>query len=199
MRRFIVIGHRAATSADFSLNDLSGSTGRLDVLLRCINSSFFLSNDMRRDVELFLVLQGQPDPPKTLHLVGSELRYLNPDERSTAALLRNALIKGEKGEYGKSTPGIYIYRKSFEDVLAECAGHSKIIYLKEDGKDIRDAIRDAGLDGETTFVLGDDKDLTDEEEQILEKFNPLTVSLGPKILHSDHCIIVVQNEVDRIH
>ncbi|MDQ1371137.1 MAG: tRNA (pseudouridine54-N1)-methyltransferase, partial [Candidatus Thermoplasmatota archaeon] len=38
MRRFVVLGHRAITSADFKLDDLCGSTGRLDILLRCVNS-----------------------------------------------------------------------------------------------------------------------------------------------------------------
>ena len=74
MRRFVVVGHRAITSGDFKLNDLCGSTGRLDVLLRCVNSAFFLSHDLRRDVELFLILQGEPDAPKTIRLVGSELK-----------------------------------------------------------------------------------------------------------------------------
>jgi tRNA (pseudouridine54-N1)-methyltransferase len=87
MRRFVVIGHRAITSGDFKLDDLAGGTGRLDVLLRCINSTFFLSHDIRRDAEITLILQGAPNPPKSIRLVGSELKYLNPDERSTAALV----------------------------------------------------------------------------------------------------------------
>ena len=196
LRRFVVVGHRAITSPDFTLNDLSGSTGRLDVLLRCINSSFVLSNDLRRDVELYLVLRGEPDPPKTLHLIGSELRYLNPDERSTAALVRNALIKAEKGEWGQSTPGIYVHRKDFEQVLVECVSASKIIYLKEDGDDIRNSA--PGWVGDLTFVLGDDKDLTVEEEDALKKHEPEVVSLGPETLHSEHCIVIVQNELGRV-
>ncbi len=87
MRRFVVLGHRAVTSSGFSLNDLCGSAGRMDVLLRCINSAFFLSHDLRRDTEIYLVLKGGPEPPKTIRLRGDELKYLNPDERSTGALI----------------------------------------------------------------------------------------------------------------
>ncbi|MCK4718267.1 MAG: tRNA (pseudouridine(54)-N(1))-methyltransferase TrmY, partial [Thermoplasmata archaeon] len=43
MRRFVVVGHRTVTTGDFNLDDLCGSTGRLDVLLRAVNSSLLLS------------------------------------------------------------------------------------------------------------------------------------------------------------
>ena len=83
MKRFVVIGHKAATSGDFKLDDMAGGAGRLDILLRCINSSFFLSHGIRRDAEVYLVLQGEPNAPRTIRINGSEVRYLNPDERST--------------------------------------------------------------------------------------------------------------------
>ena len=91
MNRFIVVGHKAVTSGDFKLDDMAGGAGRLDILLRCINSAMFLSHGIRRDTEIILVLQGEPDPPRTIRINGSEVRYLNPDERSTGALVRNAL------------------------------------------------------------------------------------------------------------
>jgi tRNA (pseudouridine54-N1)-methyltransferase len=192
MRRFVIVGHRAITSGDFKLDDLCGSAGRLDVLLRAINSSFFLSHDIRKDVELQLILLGEPEPPKTVRLVGSELKYLNPDERSTGALIRNALMKKAKGEE-KSSPGIYISNRSYKDVLSTIPKDTQFVYLKEDGKDIRDV----KLSGDMTFVLSDDQDLSAEEEEILMDYSPEKVSLGPISYHSDHCILVVNNEMDR--
>jgi tRNA (pseudouridine54-N1)-methyltransferase len=192
MRRFVVVGHRAITSGDFKLDDLCGSAGRLDVLLRAINSSFFLSHDIRKDVELQLILLGEPDPPKTIRLVGSELKYLNPDERSTGALIRNALMKKANGEE-KSSPGIYISNRSYKDVLSTIPKGTKFVYLKEDGEDIRNV----DLDDNMTFVLSDDQDLSAEEEEILMDYRPEKVSLGPISYHSDHCILVVNNEIDR--
>lgn len=194
MRRFVIVGHRAVTHADFNLNDLCGSTGRLDVLLRAINSAFFLSHDIRRDVELYLMLLGEPDPPKTIRLVGSELKYLNPDERSTGALIRNALIKKLRNEEVKSTPGIYISRMGFRDVLEKCARSSTIVHLKEDGEGI--ALLKT-LE-EITFVLSDDRDLTEEEENILSSYSSNTISLGPLSYHTDHCVVVVNNILDRL-
>ena len=192
MRRFVVVGHRAITSGDFKLNDLCGSAGRLDVLLRAINSSFFLSHDIRKDVELNLLLLGEPNPPKTIRMVGSELRYLNPDERSTGALIRNALMKKVKGEE-KSSPGIFISNRTYKDVLSTIPKETQFVYLKEDGADIRDV----ELKDDVTFVLSDDQDLNPEEEELLMDYGPERVCLGPISYHSDHCILVVNNELDR--
>ena len=194
MRRFVVVGHRAITSGDFNLNDLCGSTGRLDVLLRCINSAFFLSHDFRRDVELYIILLGEPDPPKTLRLVGYELKYLNPDERSTGALIRNALMKKLEDQEIMATPGIYVSRSGFEEILSKLSKISKIVYLKEDGKDF-DPSNDAQ---DYTFVLSDDKDMGEEEEAIIRNYEADKISLGLKSYHSDHCIILVNNILDRL-
>ena len=97
-RNFVVVGHRAATSPRFTLTDLPGSAGRLDLLCRCVNSALCLSNGLRRDSQLWMVLQGPPGPPVTIRFDGGNARYLNPDERSTGALVRHALIKLEEEE-----------------------------------------------------------------------------------------------------
>lgn len=192
MRRFVVIGHRAITSGDFKLDDLAGGTGRLDVLLRCINSTFFLSHDIRRDAEITLILQGAPNPPRTIKMVGNELKYLNPDERSTAALIRNALLQKVTIEE-RSSPGIYISVRKYPDVLTNLPQGEQVVYLKENGTDVRDF----QFEENTTFVLGDDQDLTPEEEEILKQYDPQVISLGPKSYHADHCITIVNNELDR--
>ncbi|MDD1767685.1 MAG: tRNA (pseudouridine(54)-N(1))-methyltransferase TrmY [Methanomassiliicoccales archaeon] len=192
MRRFIVIGHRATTSASFKLDDLCGGAGRLDVLLRCINSAFFLSHDIRRDVEMFLVLLGPPSSPKTLRFVGNELKYLNPDERSTGALVRNALMQKASGEE-RSSPGIYISNRSYPELFSNISKETKVVYLKEDGADIREV----DFPDDVTFVLGDDQDLTPEEEESLMAYLPNKVRLGPISYHADHCITIVNNELDR--
>lgn len=192
MRRFIVTGHRAITSADFKLDDLCGSTGRLDILLRCVNSAFFLSHGIRKDVEIQLMLLGQPNPPKTVRIDGSEVKYLNPDERSTAALIRNALLQKGEGER-KCSPGIYVSARSYREILSNVSKESKMYYLREDGEDIRTV--EFGSD--STFVMGDDQDLTKAEEEILMAYEPKKISLGPISYHADHCITLVHNELDR--
>ncbi len=181
------MGHEAVTSPDFSLDDLAGSTGRLDILIRCVNSTFMLSHSIRKDTDLYLLLQGPPEPPKVVHFVGSELRYLNPDERSTAALIRKALALPQEG---RSSPGVYAETRKFSDLVSEFAGH--LVCLREDGEDLRQA----ALPEEPTFVLSDHRDLTSAEETNLLSLRPRIVSAGPRSLHADHCIVVVHNELD---
>ncbi|MCK5309526.1 MAG: tRNA (pseudouridine(54)-N(1))-methyltransferase TrmY [Thermoplasmata archaeon] len=195
MPAFIVIGRKVCTDGRFSLNDLTGSTGRLDILLRCINSSFMLSNDIRRDIDLYLVLQGEPDAPKTLLLRGSELKYLNPDERATASLVKNALMqKNITEEWRKSTPGIMIARLDFPSLLKQLENR-RIVYLKEEGQ----SLNDAELSMDDVFVLGGKEDISAQEEELISKWpDTLKISLGPKSLHADHCITVALNALDNL-
>lgn len=191
MRRFVVVGHNVNADGDFTLNDLCGGAGRLDVLLRCVTSAFFLSHGLRREVELFLHFPGQggfqglpPNGPKTVRLVGRELRYLNPDERSTGALIRTALLKrlGE-AEERQSTPGIYVSKRGFEELARSLPGP---VQLAEDGE----AWPAGGLPAETTFHLSDHHDFTTAEEESLRKAGARRISLGQTSLHSHHCITV---------
>ncbi|NLA38243.1 MAG: tRNA (pseudouridine(54)-N(1))-methyltransferase TrmY [Methanomicrobiales archaeon] len=186
MKRFAVVGHLAATGGTFSLNDLPGSAGRMDILCRCVNSSLFLSHDLRRDVECYLILRGEPDPDKTLLFSGGAVRYLSPDERSSAALIRKALSIPCGDEFRESTPGVYVRRGGLSRLLADIP----FSVLDEAGEDIRDApvLPDACL-------LSDHLNLTPEEEEMLEGRD--RYSVGPFSLHADHTITILLNEIDR--
>ncbi len=191
MKEFIIIGHKAVT-APFSLNDLPGAAGRMDILCRCVNASLFLSHDLRRDVRVYLVLKGGSHP-MLIRFDGAAVRYLSPDERSAASLIRKALEKGAQGFWAESTPGVSIKTGDFGDLLTEL--NKKIAYLREDGDDIRLKQIEAGSDH--LFVLGDHLGLTDEEEKIIEMHDHEIVRVGPLSLHADHCIILLHNEMDR--
>lgn len=194
MRYFVITGHKAATEASFKLDDLAGGAGRLDILCRCINSCFVMSHNLRKDAEIYLVLEGGDDAPKTVRIEGSTVRYLNPDERSTASLIRNALLKKVPADKEiNSSPGVYISRMSFDDVIDKLAPLGSFVYLKEDGTDCRDF----EFPENPIFVLGDNQDPTPEEEAKLYAQNPAKICVGPYSLHADHCMILIQNEMDR--
>lgn len=194
MRRFIVLGHRAFTTPDFKLDDICGGAGRLDVLVRCVNSAFFLSHDLRKDSEIYLVMEGGLDAPKTVRFYGPELKYLNPDERSTASLIRNALLKKPKDKTEvRSTPGVYISKMSFGDVMEKLSQTCKFIYLREDGTDVREY----DFPEEPCYILGDDRDPTEEEEEIMSQYPYDKICLGPVSYHANHCMVIVLNEMDR--
>lgn len=191
MKDFLIIGHKAVTET-FSLNDLPGAAGRMDILCRCVNSALFLSHDLRRDVRVFLILKGMPSPPKLIRFDGSEVRYLSPDERSAASLIKKALEKKAQDFWTESTPGVSVRKGDIDGILKEL--DKKIIYLREDGDDIRNKnVNESDL----LYVLGDHLGLTEDEEKIIMGYNPEIISIGPLSLHADHCIVLLHNEMDR--
>jgi tRNA (pseudouridine54-N1)-methyltransferase len=196
MKDFVIIGHKALTTGDFSLNDLPGAAGRMDILCRCINSALFLSHGMRRDVNIHLVLLGDPDPGKIVRFNGEQLRYLSPDERSSGSLIKKALEKDATEFESQSTPGVWIRRGGLEKLLAEFAENNRrIYYLHETGEDMRNV---SSFPDDAVFILGDHMGVTEEEEIAIKTISSGTLSIGPLSLHSDHCIIIILNELDRI-
>ena len=190
VRRFLIVGHRASTSPTFSLDDLAGAAGRMDILLHSANSVLLLAHDIRRDAEAALLLLGPPDPPRLVRMLGHRLRAYQPDVRSNAALLRNALAHRSRVEREVS-PGICASRTTFEEALDRLG--PTFVYLHERGKDIRNAI----LPVDATFVLSDNMDLAELEEKALIDRGALVVGVGPRVLHTDQTVAVVQNELDR--
>lgn len=185
MRDFVIVGHIAKTTPDFSLEDLPGTSGRIDVLCRCINSAFMLSHGIRRDVRCHLLLMGGPEP-KILCFDGSRLRHLNPDERSTAALIKRALSIDVTHSWRESTPGIYIRRGDLRSLLESLIDEGQsLYYLREDGVPLSGSVSDGA------FILGDHTGMTEYEEQILESMGAEIVRIGPLSLHADHCIVII--------
>ncbi len=188
MRNFIVVGHKATTTPNFSLEDIPGTSGRLDILCRAVTAAFVISHGIRKDVCVFLVLLGG-EVPKTIRLVGETLRHLNPDERTTAALLKKALAVPATPQWALSTSGIFVRTGGLAEVLADLLD-AKLIYLREDGADIR-GFDESGLSGEAAFILGDHTGMTPEEEALIEQAGARVVSLGSTSLHADHCIVLL--------
>ncbi|PSQ15874.1 tRNA (pseudouridine(54)-N(1))-methyltransferase TrmY [Halobacteriales archaeon QS_8_69_26] len=193
MRQFVLVGHEAPTTPEFSLSDLAGGAGRLDVLCRCVNSAFFLSHDLRESVRVHLVLGDE----FTVTFEGSDLRRLNPDERSTAALVRGALEEreGAVGAMGvESSPGVTITRRGFDSLVGDLSREADgpVVQLHEDGEPVSDVAPPA----DPVFVLSDHRDFTGDEAALLDDVADRRVRLGPRALHADHAITVAHHWLD---
>ncbi|MFB6069387.1 MAG: tRNA (pseudouridine(54)-N(1))-methyltransferase TrmY [Halanaeroarchaeum sp.] len=191
MRQFVVLGHDAPTEPDFSLDDLAGGAGRLDVLCRAVNSALFLSHGIREDVRVSLVLRDRV----TIRIEAADLRYMNPDERNIASLLRSALEAKDDAighQEVESTPGIHVSKRGLEPVLEEVARTGPVLQLHEDG----DPIATVDPPDDPAFVLSDHRDFTPEEEALVEDVAADRVRIGPRVLHADHAITVVHNWLD---
>jgi tRNA (pseudouridine54-N1)-methyltransferase len=186
MRTFAIVGHLARTDGTFPLEDLPGSAGRMDLLCRCVRASLFLSHGLRRDTECRLLLLGPPDPPRIIRFSGERVRSLSPDERSAGSLIRRALSIPAGDLFRESTPGVEVRRGTLQDMME--GGPWAV--LDENGRDLR-MVEDPGV----CFLLSDHRDFTPDEEAMLPGIP--RYSVGPRPLHADDAITVVQNELDR--
>jgi len=187
MRRFLILGHRAPLDASFSLDDLPGGAGRLDVLCRSIGASLLVSHGIRKDVETILLLRDAVH----IRILGDRVKRLSPDERSTAGLLQRALDAAADEEI-ESTPGIFVSRRVLAEALdrlyqLEC----NPVVLHEKGEPV-DAF---AFPSDPAFILSDHLDFTEEEERTLRDLPH--VSLGDRPLHTSQCITIVHYLADQ--
>lgn len=190
MRHFIILSHALPISADFSLDDLPG-TGRLDLLARCVTSTFCLSHALREAVRLEIIIQNS----YTIRFEGAELRNLHPDERSTAALIRTALAVKDRAigaMEANPSPGIYIGGRGVEETVYEAAESGSVYLLHEDGTPVREIQPPSA----PVFVLSDHQNFTDAELAIFESLEIDHISLSPRSLHADQAISITHNWLD---
>jgi tRNA (pseudouridine54-N1)-methyltransferase len=195
-RRFLLLAHRVPVSGAFTLNDLAGGGGRMDEVARCVSTAFTVSNGIRADTELTILFVAEP-PPKSrrIRVDGSRLRFLNPDERSTAALLKNALQRSLVEEHDvEASPGMIVGAVHPREALTAFLGGPRALWLTEEGVPLRELAAEEVT--EAPIVLSDPTDPTPEERALLESSGARRVSVGPRSLRSSQVIDVVHNELD---
>jgi tRNA (pseudouridine54-N1)-methyltransferase len=195
VRRFVLIGQTASASGDFSLDDLPSSSGRLDVLLRAVRAALLVSHGLRRDVQVYLVLRGGGVPARLLRIDGRTVKFLRPDERSLAILVKKALSAAGAASdtFTEVRPGLELRAGDVAELLAE-VGTTPCYVLHEDGQDIRAC---AFADDDAWFFLGDHVGFDDGSLASLEQRGCRRISVGPVSLHTDDVVALVSNELDR--
>ncbi|MDV0444639.1 putative pseudouridine methyltransferase [Methanimicrococcus sp. At1] len=201
MKDFIIIGNKAVNGGKISLNDLPGSAGRMDVLCRCVTSALFISFGMRRDINVWLILKGEPGPSKIVRFNGETMRSLNPDERSSGSLIQKALLIDASDAEKQSTPGVFVRYGNLEQLLQNFSENGRpLFYLKEDGKDVLEMTQTpetAALLENGVYILGDNQGVFEEDEKTIEDANASKISVGPISLLSSQCVTLILNALDR--
>jgi tRNA (pseudouridine54-N1)-methyltransferase len=196
VRRFVVLGRSALASGEFSLDDLPGTSGRLDVLLRCVRAALLHSHGIRHDTVIYLVLEGGHRAPRTVRVDGASAKFVRPDERPLATLLKKVLSSDADESHAGFVdvrPGIALAKGGLEIVLEETRGSPKYV-LEENAQDIRGVEFDSH-DG--VFVLGDHLGFDERTRAQLVSLGAKAISVGPLSLHTDDVVAIVQNELDR--
>lgn len=184
MRTFIIISPHGRTKGDW--NDVM-KAGRIDILCHAVISSFYLSNAIRSDVTCSLLLQGPPDPVKHIEISYDE--ELPISKKDVGNLIRSALWKYKQGKKVRAFPGVFIEKKSFQNIIPES---QEIYYLHEKGKDITEV----SFGENPVFVLGDHEGIPKQELKYLKK-NATAISLGKQVYFTSQCISFLNIWLDR--
>ncbi|MEZ3115349.1 tRNA (pseudouridine(54)-N(1))-methyltransferase TrmY [Halobaculum sp. MBLA0147] len=189
MRQFVLCAHEVPADGDLSLDDLPGSGGRLDLLCRCVGAGLFTSHGIRSDARVHLVV----DDAVTVRFDGADARNLNPDERSTAARVRDALEQRESAighQPADVSPGVEVYRMGLAETLDGLDG--TVVQLHEDGE----PAVDVSPPTDPVFVLSDHRDFTAAESTAIRDRAAHRLRLGPRAIHADHSVAVAHNWLD---
>lgn len=194
MRRFVVVSHTAKADGDWHLNDLAAGAGRVDVLCRNVQAAFFLSHGLREDAEVYLVFAASPVRQKTVRIEGAKVQMLNPDERSTAARIQQAL-KGAWSvpDWKEVQRGLSVAAFGLEELMGELKGKGIPVLLDPEGT----PVESAAFPEEPVFLLSDHVPFTPEEYRFLAGLGAARISLGPRWYHGNHAIAVVHWWMDR--
>lgn len=191
-RTFVIVGQKAVATNDFRLDDVPGTSGRLDVLLRCLRAAFLSSHGLRQEVRVYLVLL---TGPRVVRFDGAGVRFLRPDERSLAVLAQKVLVnRADDAAAGfvEVRPGISLARGGLEVALDDATG--TLLLLDEAATE---DVRRADLPGDVVLVIGDHLGLPEEARALVTRRGARALHLGPVSVHADDAIAIVTNELDR--
>jgi len=167
----------------------------MDEVARAVSTAFTLSNDLRRDTEVTVLFVAEPAPrARRIDLDGGRLRFLNPDERSTAALLKNALVRSaDFPRPFESSPGLTVAPAEPSEVVREFLARPNPVWLREDGLRIEDW---PSPGGHIAAVVSDPYDPTPAERELLVSSGVARVRVSPRSLRTSQVIDLVHHELD---
>ncbi len=186
MRRFLIFFNEAR-SDPFWKDPMKA--GRMDIVSNVIIHSFFVSNAMRGNVKLHLILNGPRDPPKHIEITS------NPEtpfsKKDVAELIRIALWKYEKRKRKtEALPGVFVEKKSFEEVLDGEESPKYLLDIK--GK----PLWEVEIGENPLFILGDHLGLPKDKYRYARKNVDEIISLGPVTYFTSQCIMILHFWLD---
>ncbi|MEM5807638.1 MAG: tRNA (pseudouridine(54)-N(1))-methyltransferase TrmY [Candidatus Aenigmatarchaeota archaeon] len=175
MREFILRTSKGSTDYKFDIDNLPKS-GRMDIVCRCVINALFVSESIRRDTVIHVVLTGPPKPSKIVSFYGNRIEDLYPYERNIAKLIKIGLWEGRNLKENESLeykPGIVISKKKFETLVKEKIDN-QLFYLHKDGI----PVKDFKFEENFVAILSDYKKLPSQVESFLKELKIEKVSLG---------------------
>jgi len=162
----------------YTIKDIPGSSGRLDVISRCVLSALTLNNKLEKNIQIWVFLE------KYGTFVFNSDLFNDEQFPKNEILLTDffvEFIKKTKNQEGyPKTPlnSVQYSRLGIFDAIKNFAEKKyKIYVLKEDGIDFKKEFEELGSNDDLLFILGDQSgDLLNHKE--LKKLNLTNLSLG---------------------
>jgi tRNA (pseudouridine54-N1)-methyltransferase len=142
-----------------------------------------------------LVLRGGSEGPRTLRVDGQTAKFLRPDERSLATLVKKTLGAAltVSDSFVELRPGLQLRAGDLTELLRE-VGDTPCFVLHEEGAEIREQ---AFASDDAWYFFGDHLGFDVVSLALLERHGCPRIAVGPVSLHTDDVVALVSNELDR--
>ena len=195
MRTFIIRARKGTTRWERVRSQL-GTKQHFEIIAHTVINAFFISNDFRSDVEVYIVLDSSEDFPHTIKLSSSEgLSIGGFHEEAVIGLVEKALKDSDgirKDETRILQPGIEVSGFGFERLVGELIKTRPLYLLEPKGANIRET----QLAPNPVFILSDHLVMPKKTVAALKRKGLNTVSLGNKMLFASQCVVIINYEMD---
>lgn len=199
MRTFVIRARKGTTRWERLRNTVGGQE-HFEVIAHSILNAFFLSNDFRKDVEMYIVLDSSEDFPRTIRLSSNEgLSLSGFHEEAILETLEKALKDSQglqKNETRIIAPGLSISGFGFEKLIGQLLESKQVYLLEPKGIDIGELKPILGTEN-CVFILSDHLALPSNIMKSLKRRGLKTISLGKKMLFASQCVTLIHYELDR--
>ncbi len=195
MRTFIIRARKGSTRWE-KIRQSIGSVEHFEIIAHCIMNAFFVANDFRQDVEVYIVLDSAEDFPRTIHLSAQQgLSLSGFHEDAILSTIENALKKSttlKKHETQNIDKGVNIIGFGFDKLIASLLPTRSIYLLSPKGN----FIRQTQIEPNPIFILSDHLCLPPKVFKSLQRKGLKTLSLGKTMLFASQCVVLIHAELD---
>ncbi len=196
MRTFVIRARKGSTHWQ-RIRSQMGTSSHFEVIAHAVINAFFVSNNFRNDVELYIVLDSSDDFPRTIKLSAADgLSIAGFHEEAVIDLIEKALKNSQdlqKNETRLLDAGIQINGFGFEKLIEILLVTRAVYLLEPKGEDIRTIT----LAVDPVFILSDHLAMPKNSVKSLKRRGAKTLSLGKKMLFASQCVVLINHEMDR--
>lgn len=193
MRTFILRTRKGTTCWE---KIRAGGKEHFEIIAHFIMNAFFVSNDFRKEVEVYIVLDSSPDFPRTVKLSGHDGLSIPGFHESAIFELIEKTLKSSQGlqkdETRQIAPGVQIHGFGFEKLTSKLLETRSVYLLEPKGEEIRTH----SFEKDPVFILSDHLSLPKNNIKTFKRRGLKTVSLGKKMLFASQCVVIIHHELD---